>query len=227
MTAVDEEPRAGSRRGSDAPEDPLAGGWMTTVQGADPDGEHQIERLVLWLQCEVFSGDQPDVHTAHGDLLSCRGSGLGDGLLRAIDSHDTPSEEAPSDSPSRRAGPASDLEDVKVRLHGKRVHDSGETRRQTCGHAFEAMRLSCRPSVDRRRAAADGWPVLRPDRGRDNVPAGGAASVWPARGAAVRSPRVGARSGRDAVPAADSRAPRKAARPAARRDSAARPIRCT
>jgi hypothetical protein len=140
VTAVDEEPRIGSRRGSDAPKRPLAGRWMTTIQGADPDGEHQVERLVDRLEGEVFSGAQPHLHATRGDLLGRGGPGLDNGPLRTVDSHNTPGEEAPGDRASRRAGPAADLEDVKVRLQGKGVHDDGETRRQGGGHVSEAMR---------------------------------------------------------------------------------------
>lgn len=127
MTAVDEEPRAGPRCKADTPQRLLTSLRMTTVERADPDSEHEVERLVVGRQHEVFGGDLADAHATRDDLSERRGSDLRNRLCRAIDGQEVPGDEPRCDRPGRRAGPASDLEDAELRLEGKRVHDRGET----------------------------------------------------------------------------------------------------
>ena len=127
MTAVDEEPRAGPRRHAEPPQGLLTSLRVATVERADPDREHEVERLLVGHQHEVLGGDLADAHATRGDLGGRGGSGLRDGLCRPVDGQDMPGDEARCDGSSGRAEPASDLEDAELRLEGKRVHDRGET----------------------------------------------------------------------------------------------------
>jgi hypothetical protein len=128
VTAVDERPGAGPRCGTDTPQRLLARLRMTTVERTDPDSEYEVERLFVGRQHEVFGGDLAQAHAPRGDFCGCGGSGLCDGLCRAVDGQDMPGDEPGHDGSSRRTRPASDLEDTQLRLERKRIHDRGETR---------------------------------------------------------------------------------------------------
>jgi hypothetical protein len=104
---------------------------VTTVEGADSDGEDEVVRLFVGLQDQVFDRNPPDAHAARGGLLGRGRSGLRDGGGGPIDGENVAANEPGSDGSCRRARPAPDLKDAEVRLQGERIHDGGEAGRQT------------------------------------------------------------------------------------------------
>ena len=52
---------------------------MTTVEGADSNGEHDVVRLFVGLQDEILDRDPTDAQTPGGDLVRPGGSCLRNG----------------------------------------------------------------------------------------------------------------------------------------------------
>jgi hypothetical protein len=86
---------------------------MTTIESADPDGEHEVVWLLVGLQDEVFDRNVTGTHPARGDL---GGRGARYGRRGPVYGEDVPGNEPGCDRSRRRAGPAPDLDDPRVRL---------------------------------------------------------------------------------------------------------------
>jgi hypothetical protein len=153
--AVDEEPGAGCCRLGDPLQSPLASLRVTTVERADSDGEHDVVWLFIGLQDEVFDRNLTDAHASRGDLLGRGGSGLGDGRGGPVDGQDVAGNEPRGDRSCRRAGPAADLKDARVRRERERVRDRRKAGRQTGRHEPESTdRLTL---LGRRPSGRTGW----------------------------------------------------------------------
>ncbi|HYX87557.1 MAG TPA: hypothetical protein VE777_21505 [Gaiellales bacterium] len=116
ITAVDEQPGAGSGGHGDAVESLLANLRVTTIKGADPDGEDKVVWLFVRLQLEIFDCDVADAHAARRDFVGRGGFGLRDRRAGPVDAEDVAGHEPGRDGSCRRAGPAPDLEHAGVRL---------------------------------------------------------------------------------------------------------------
>lgn len=112
---------------------------MTTVEGADADGEDNVERLVIIQENEVFDGHMTDAHPCGGDLVARGDFGLGDGSWRPVDGQDVAGDETVGHGPCYRARPAANLKHAGVWLQGQGVHDRGEQGRQAGGHGPQAI----------------------------------------------------------------------------------------
>jgi hypothetical protein len=131
VTAVDEEAGVWPGGHGDTPQDALTGSGMASIEGANADGEHDVEGLIVCLQQEVFGRDPPDAHAARGDLVDRGGFGLRDSDRGSIDGQDVAGGESGRYRSCGRPGPAPDLEDAGMRLEWQGVHDRGEAGRQT------------------------------------------------------------------------------------------------
>ena len=86
---------------------------MATVEGADADGEDDVERLILIQQNEVLGGDMTDAHPSGDALIARGGFGLGDSSWRPVDDgEDVAGDETVGHGPSGRARPAANLKDA-------------------------------------------------------------------------------------------------------------------
>jgi hypothetical protein len=73
------EPGADRRRRRYALERSLASFGVTTVEGSDADGEHDVVRLFVGLEDEILDRGLTDAQAARGDLVGGGGSDLRDG----------------------------------------------------------------------------------------------------------------------------------------------------
>jgi hypothetical protein len=139
---------------------------VSPVEGTNADGEHDVVRLFVRLQNEIFGRDLTDTHAARPDFLYRGGLRLGDGCGGSVDGQDAAGGESSCDCSCGRPWPATDLENARVRLEGKRVHDRGESRRQTYRHGRKDM---CRAANSHSRQGAQTGPCspLRSRGGHD------------------------------------------------------------
>ena len=154
IAAVDEEPGICCSPSGDTPQHSVTGLGVTPIERADADGEHDVVRLLVGVQDEVFGRDATEAHAAGSDLLCCDGLCSGDGGRRPVDGQYVAGCETGCDRSCGRGGPASEFEDAGVRLKRKCVHDRLKTGRQRSRHA-------------RRITTAPPWPYAvlgRPDR---------------------------------------------------------------
>jgi hypothetical protein len=100
--------------------------------------EHDVVRLFIGLQDEVFDRNLTDAHAARGDPLGRGSSGLGDGRGGPVDDQDVAGNAPRGDRSCRRAGPAADLKDARVRCERERVHDRRKVGRQAGRHEPES-----------------------------------------------------------------------------------------
>ncbi len=99
---------------------------MSPVEGSNANGEHDVIRLFVSPQNEVFARDLADAHAAGRDFVHRGGFCLGDGGGGSVDGQDVAGGESGCDGPCGGPGPAPDFEDTRVRLKGKRIHNRGE-----------------------------------------------------------------------------------------------------
>src|SRR5206468_2417579 len=107
ITTVDEEPGVYPGRRADALQHSVTGLRMPVIEGADPDGEHDVEGLFAVRQHEVFGRDVADTHAAGGDLLHRGCACLDDGGGGSVDGQDVAGGESGCDRPGSRSRSAS------------------------------------------------------------------------------------------------------------------------
>jgi hypothetical protein len=90
-----------------APQHPLTDLGISSVEGADADGEHDVVRLFFGLQDEVFHRHPAEAHAAGPDLVYCGGACLDDGSGRAVDAQDVTGVESGGDGPGGREASSS------------------------------------------------------------------------------------------------------------------------
>jgi hypothetical protein len=134
IAAVDEQPGTRGGRQSDAVQSLLASLRVTTIKGADSDGEHKVVWLFARLQEEIFDRDVANAHAARCDFVGRGGFGLRDGRAGPVDAKDVAGREPGCDRSCRRAGAAPNLEHAGVRLERQRINDRGKAGRQSCRH---------------------------------------------------------------------------------------------
>ncbi len=88
---------------------------MTAVQGAYPDGEHDVEGCFTWQKGEVLRGGLANTHATRGDLAGSTRSRLGNRLRGPVDGEYVARDEAGSHRPCRRARTTADFQDAGVR----------------------------------------------------------------------------------------------------------------
>jgi len=78
---------------------------VTTIEGADSDGEDDVVRLFVGLQNEVFERMASDAHAARADLLGRGNSGLPDSGGGPIDGKNVAGTEPGGDRSCRAPEP--------------------------------------------------------------------------------------------------------------------------
>ncbi len=74
-----DKPSTWDRRRSDATHGCSPRLGMPTVERADPDGEYEVEQLLVLLQCEVLNRDRAGAQATGGELGGRSGAQLVDG----------------------------------------------------------------------------------------------------------------------------------------------------
>lgn len=164
LATVDKKPTTRSQRRSDALQRLLFYLRVTTIQGTDPDGEREVEGLLVRPKSEVLHGHVADAHASRANLLGRVGLRLSNRLRRSIDGEDVAVYETRGHRPRRRAGAAPDLQDACVRLQRQRVHHGRKPRRETSQHETR-LRPSEAPWNTREDSAnrTAGDPLVRPE----------------------------------------------------------------
>ena len=116
IAAVDEQPGIIGGCHSDAVQSPFACLRVTTIEGADSDGEDKIVWFFARLQDEVFDREVANAPAAGRDFVGRGGFGLCDGRAGAVDPQYVAGTEPRCNSPCRCAGPAPNLEHAGVWL---------------------------------------------------------------------------------------------------------------
>lgn len=105
LAPVNEQARAGDRCPGDALQRQLARSGMATVQGPDPDGEHDVERRLVVLPDEVLGGYAAEAHSASDELISAARQSLSDRGRGPVDAEDVTRGEPRGDGSRCRTRP--------------------------------------------------------------------------------------------------------------------------